>query len=231
MERLNIFRRSTNLLHPSIFAKADGEVLQSPHEIQDIPEDQYILRMMLRSPETDGQLVIPSCLDWLRDTILAVNSIQNGVFRKHPYAYVTVRCGKIRSITDDEWHVDGFSMRIPHVPEQNYIWSNCYPTEILNQQFVIPEDFDPMKHNIHHFFQDRANPANIATLKEKHIAFIDPYVVHRRPGNIPLDVHRCFFRISFVPIEIRDDSCTPNPLLPNRHYGTQDLRKTLIRYA
>ena len=57
-----------------------------------------------------------------------------------------MRSGLVTSITDDEWHVDGFSMRVPQVPEQNYIWSDVYPTEQLWQRFKIPQTFDPKRH-------------------------------------------------------------------------------------
>lgn len=226
---MNIFQRCNNLLDPSIFEKATGEILQAQHDNLVVPDDQYILRMLVKSPETEGKFWIPTELDWLGETIKQSSILQEHAFRPQPYVYVTVRSGIVRSVTDDEWHVDGFSMRVPHVPEQNYIWSDCYPTEVLDQQFVIPEDFDPLKHNIHTFFQDRADASNIKTLKEKHIAFIDPYIVHRRP-TVPVGTKRCFFRISFVPIEIEDDTCTPNPLMPKKVYNRTDIRKTLVRY-
>jgi len=225
---MDICRRSKNLLNPSLYKDVSGKLIQVMYPIE-VPDDQYILRMMIKSPKTGGKLIIPSELEWLKSTIETVDVLQGPMFRAHPFAYVTVRSGVVRSTTDDEWHVDGFSMRVPHYPEQNYIWSDCYPTEYLDQQFVIPEDFDPMKHNIHQYFEDNADPDKIRTMKEKHIAFIDPYVVHRRP-KVPEHTKRCFFRISFVPIEIEDDTCTRNPLMEPVHYGREDIRKTLTRY-
>lgn len=146
------------------------------------------------------------------------------------FVYITVRSGPVVSVTDDLWHVDGFSMRVPHPPEQNYIWSNCHGTEWLDQEFVLPSDFDPMRHNIHQYFQDRARPENIRVL-EPHVLYgIDPYVVHRRP-QVPAGVFRTFFRISFVPIEIEDDTCTVNPYLPReKPYARKDIRERLARY-
>jgi hypothetical protein len=226
---MNIFQRCDNQLNPSIFAIADREVMEARHEVN-APDNQYILRMLVRSPRTDNKLVIPPELKWLRSTIEATEVIQNSVFRFQPFCYVTVRCGEVKSVTDDEWHVDGFSMRIPHHPEQNYIWSDSYSTEVLDQQFIIPEDFDPLRHNLHQFFQDRADLSKVRQLKEKHIAFIDPYIVHRRRNNIPVGHVRKFFRISQVPIEIKDDGCTPNPLVPNVVYNSKDFRHSLIRY-
>ena len=226
---MDIFTRSAELLSLPMYDKAHQDILQISHPDVQVPaHEQYVLRMMIRSPETRG-FVIPTGLDWLRETILFAAQFQATMFRLHPYAYVTVRNGEVQSVTDDEWHVDGFSMRTPHRPEQNYIWSDCYSTEHLEQQFAIPGDFNPLKHNLHNYFQDHADVANIHTLKPKHQTIIDPYIVHRRPV-VPAGTKRCFFRISFVPIEIEDDTCTPNPLMPRRFYGRNDIRNTLVRY-
>lgn len=194
-----------------------------------MPKDQYILRMMIRGPG-HANFQIPPELEWIRPSVELVNRYQDKMFDYRPYVYVTVRSGIVSSTTDDVWHVDGFSTRVPHVPEQNYIWSDKHPTEVLDQTFSIPSSFDPLVHNIHQYFQDRAHPTCIHSLQEKHIALIDPYVVHRRPW-VRRMTSRCFFRISFLPIEIEDDTCTPNPLLPRRTYNRPDIRKTLVRYV
>jgi hypothetical protein len=227
---MNIVERSRRNLHPSLFKDAAREVIEIPHQPPAWPVDQYILRMMIRSPRTGGSYLVPTELQWLTKTIKLTDEIQRRNFPDQPFCYVTVRAGQVRSVTDDLWHVDGFSMRIPHGPEQNYIWSNCYSTEVLDQEFVIPDDFDPFKHNIHQFFQDRADLSKVRHLKEKHLALIDPYIVHRRRNTIPPGTFRVFFRISHVPIEIRDDACTPNPLLPPVVYGQKDFRHSLTRY-
>lgn len=226
---MNIYQRSTHLLALEHYSRANQEVVQISHrDVWPPAQEQYILRMMIRSPESNG-LVIPTELDWLRETIMCLSQLQEAVLRRQPYVYVTVRNGEVQSVTDDEWHVDGFSMRVPHYPEQNWIWSDCYPTEQLVQNFEIPEDFDPMQHNLHTYFQDHADTGNVRALKVAHLAAIDPYIVHRRP-QVPVGTKRCFFRISFVPIEIEDDTCTPNPLMPRRFYGRADIRNTLTRY-
>jgi len=191
---------------------------------------QMILRMMVRNPWSEG-FQIPKELEWLRTAIVACNTVQLTQEIYNPFVYVTVRHGVINTVTDDLWHVDGFSMRVPHNPEQNYIWTNRYPTELLDQEVTLPEDFDPLRHNIHQYFQDVADESNICTLRAEHIYGIDPYVIHRRPNNIPLGTERTFFRISFVPIEIEDDTCTVNPLIPReRPYGREDIRHRLERY-
>lgn len=191
-------------------------------------DEQYILRMMVKRPEESWK--IPTELDWLKETIFSCEKLQEKAGIPVNYVYVTVRHGIVKSVTDDAWHVDGFSMRTSHVPEQNYIWANNHPTEVLEQEVHLPPDFDPMKHNIHEFFQDVADAKNIRTLLAGVVAGIDPYVIHKRP-RVPEGTHRTFFRISFVPIEIEDDTCTINPLIPRpTPYGRDDIRKRLARY-
>lgn len=121
---------------------------------------QMILRMMVSSPETGFR--IPEELEWLCPALALTDQIQtqNGIQRQ--YVYVTVRSGYFNpnEFRDDVWHVDGFSMRKPHIPEQNYIWTDKCGTEVLDQKIDLPEDFDPFGHNIHQYFQDVAKPEN-----------------------------------------------------------------------
>lgn len=192
-------------------------------------EDQYILRMMLRAPWTNG-FQIPSQLDWLRGMIRLCDSFQIADDILNPFVYVTVRHGIVKSTTDDLWHVDGFSMRVPHIPEQNYILASNHGTEVLEQDVRIPSDFDPMKHNIHQYFQDVADEKNIKTLEDNTIYRIDPYVIHRRP-TVTAGIMRTFVRVSFIPIEIEDDTCMVNPLIPRpKPYNRSDIRNILQRY-
>lgn len=201
---------------------------------------QYILRMMLRSDKLP--LAIPEELQWLEPTILRLDAFQKSHGLLNPFVYATVRHGIVRSETDDAWHVDGFSMRVPHVPEQNYIYSSCFPTETLIANWDIPAGFDPLKHNIHTFFQDYeqggigpfVSPATtqrpaLKTLEPNVIYAIDPYCVHRRPA-FAAPVFRTFWRISFIPIEIEDDTCTQNPLSPPKVYGREDVRTMLTAW-
>lgn len=225
---MNLIQRGHQLLSPDNYAVADQNIASIPLHVQDVPKDQYVLRMMVRCPWSNG-LQLPPELEWVRPVIRITDYVQSGLQSYHPFLYVTVRSGIVRSVRDDEWHVDGFSMRIPHVPEQNYIWSDCHPTEVLNQQFVVPDDFDPMVHNLHQFIQDRAT-AEPKQLNPHRLYQIDPYIVHRRP-QVPPGTQRSFFRISYVPIEIEDDACQQNPLLPPKSYNRSvDVRESLIRY-
>lgn len=181
------------------------------------PEDsQYILRMIIREPNSDFK--VPEKLKWVTPIINEANNYQKSVVKiNHSFVYLTIRHGLVISEKDDEWHVDGFSMRINHIPEQNYIWSNIYPTEVVEKEFKIPENFNPLEHNIHSLFQkEDILPENIKTLEEKTIYCIDPYVFHRRP-IFTKSFLRTFIRVSFVPIEINDINNTQNPLIYRKY--------------
>lgn len=187
-------------------------------------DHQYILRMMVRSDVLP--LSIPSELSWLERRIRWLDVYQKRHRLFNPFIYVTVRHGLVSSQTDDEWHVDGFSMRFPHVPEQNYTCTHgAAGTWFLNKHWVLPESFDPHKHNIHRYFQQHAADGRISQAIEGIVYAIDPYCVHKRPPTAGR--YRTFWRISFVPIEIEDDTCMRNPLFPAKHYGREDIRKQL----
>lgn len=195
---------------------------------------QYILRMLIRKPH--GNFQIPTELEWLTPMLDRCAYYQQHYLKiKHPFCYITVRHGIVESTTDDEWHVDGFSTQITHLPEQNYVWSNMCHTEFITKQFKFPKDFNPLKHNIQLFFQDNITKSDLKYSTGSDIVCFDPYIVHRRP-QIPTHLQktmRTFIRISFTPIEIADDNNTPNPLLPIPKYnrdGIKDFRDKLLRY-
>lgn len=221
--------RAKNLLsHKNPFGFSAERCL-SPFRLDPPKDEQYILRMMVRAPWTKG-FQIPAELDWLRGMIHICDSLQISDAINNRFVYVTVRHGIVKSTTDDLWHVDGFSMRVPHIPEQNYIIANTNGTEVLEQQVQLPEDFDPMKHNIHQYFQDVANEQNVKTLEDNTIYRIDPYVIHRRP-SVTAGIMRTFVRVSFIPIEIEDDTCMVNPQIPRLNpYNRSDVRNVLQRY-
>jgi len=185
--------------------------------------------MLIKKPFTE--FLIPDNLKWCEPAINYANAYQkiNGI--KQPFCYLTVRSGIVDSSKDDEWHADGFSMNITHIPEQNYIWADCFPTEVVYDKFKIPNDFNPFKHNIHLFFQDSiGEDSKIKVLKPNTLYCLDPYVVHRRPP-ISQGTQRTFVRVSFTPIEIDDKNNTINPLLPT-FYSRDGVgyRNTLSRY-
>lgn len=198
----------------------------------DTPENrQYILRMLVREPF--GGFKVPDELLWLKPLIEAASNHQEQMGIRQPYCHITVRHGEVTSEKDDEWHVDGFSMNVTHLPEQNYAWVNRYPTEYLERSFDIPGDFDPQKHNIHLLLQDLlGGDENVKTFDEETAYCFDPYVLHRRP-QVPTGIERTFVRVSFCPMEIEDVNNTQNPLLP-RDYdrdGVEEFRNQLERYS
>lgn len=175
---------------------------------------QYVLRMAIRV--AGGEYLIPSELEWIRPMLAEALAHQVAIGAVHPFCYVTIRHGIVDSITDDEWHVDGFSTKVAHVPEQNYIWCSHSGTEYASIEAEVPADFDPLKHNINHFLADLVEENRIEACKAQTIYCMDPYHLHRRPADLA-GHQRTFIRISFVPIEIDDVHNTQNPLLP-RHY-------------
>jgi hypothetical protein len=183
---------------------------------------------MVKSPTS--QFLVPEELAWLQYPLDLSLEQQRLAEIPVKFVYVTVRHGLVKSVTDDAWHVDGFSMRVPHTPEQNYAWSSNHPTQFLNQRIHIPDDFDPLSHNIHTYFQDTADDTNLVEGTAGMLFGFDPYVIHRRP-SVPPGTFRTFFRISFVPIEIEDDTCAINPLMGrSQPYGRRDIREMLVPY-
>lgn len=193
-------------------------------------DDQYILRMIVKVPHEEFK--IPQELEWAKQMILDAASNQESMGIRHPFCYVTVRHGIVRTENDDKWHTDGFSTAISHLPEQNYIISNCYPTEYVEKAFYFPEDFNPDIHNVHLFFNDYIKESDIKLAEPNTMYLLDPYIVHRRSNEIPDNTMRTFVRISFTPIEIMDDNNTPNPLLPMRKYNRDGviIRNKLQKY-
>ncbi len=193
------------------------------------PVDQYVLRMLVKKPNTDFR--ITPKLEWTIPLFFAALKSQEEIEIRQPFVYITVRSGEVTSITDDEWHVDGFSTRVSHIPEQNYSWVDHTGSEYIEEAIEIPEDFNPRKHNIHWFFQDwiKVNNVTVKRVTPKHLTGMDPYIVHRRPQIVG---SRTFVRISFTPIEIEDVNNTPNPLLKTSYTrdGVKDFRNSLTRY-
>lgn len=191
-------------------------------------ENQYILRMCV---STDGiNFLIPNEMNWLKPLFIEALTHQKNVINvEKNFCYITVRHGVVKSVTDDEWHVDGFSTKISHVPEQNYIWTNSIPTEYTNVSVKFPDDFDPLKHNVNHFLEQNITD-EIKQCKENVLYCMDPYIIHRRP-TVSTGTVRTFVRISFVPIMIDDINNTQNPkLLQNYKNDGIKYRNNLKKY-
>lgn len=189
---------------------------------------QKVLRMLIKRYD---DIRVPEELQWCNSLIQAAIFEQSKLGIRHPFCYLTIRHGLTEYKKDDEWHVDGFSLKYSHLPEQNYIWTNKYPTQVITQPFNIPQDFDARVHNIHEYFQDNVDENLIETLKPNVMYCMDPYNIHRRDPSAR-GKHRTFVRISFTPIEIDDVNNTKNPTLPTFYTrdGIKDFRQHLIRY-
>lgn len=224
--------RAFNAINLAQFSKENHLDVVGPHKINCPHDSQYILRMLVKRAYTD--FLLPDELHWIKTLLDEVYKYQTEVLNVHHlYCYITVRHGNVITKTDDQWHVDGFSTKITHIPEQNYIISNAYPTEYVERSFNFPNDFDPMKHNVHQFFEDHIVSEDVKLAQPNTIYCIDPYVAHRRPSDIPDDFLRTFVRISFTPIEIMDDNNTENPLLKVEKYNRDgvQIRNKLIKYV
>lgn len=192
---------------------------------------QYILRMMIKEPHQEFK--IPEELEWCREMVEKCNNIQIENNIRHSYCYISVRHGKVDTKTDSEWHTDGYSEVLTHIPEQNYIITSNEPTEYVEMPIDFPEDFDALKHNIVSFINkeiEKKNP-EIKKAKENTMYVFDPYVIHRRPLSAK-NKKRTFVRITFVPIEICDDACFDNPLMEKRIYNrnANTTRNKLTNY-
>lgn len=171
-------------------------------------EDVRILRMQI-DPSN-----LPSVVKWARPIVAAALHYQLCIVGvKHPFCYITIRHGEHFSETDDEWHVDGFSTQISHLPEQNYVWSNVDCTEFpASFRVRVPYTFNPNVHNLQTLIQRQIRKdAPVVSGVPCVIYCMDPYVVHRKP-RLPVFHRRSFVRVSFTPIIINDKNNTPNPL-------------------
>lgn len=226
----NVKNRSKRILNLKQYNKKNKPENTGFIDIPVPKERHYVLRMLIKTAFSDFK--IPESLEWCRPIIEKAYNRQKELNIHQPYCYLTIRSGLVNSQTDDEWHVDGFSLNVTHIPEQNYIWTDKKPTEYIVKKFKFPKDFNHKKHNIHQFFQDRIKDTKIHTCKEKNLYCMDPYIVHKRPDETN-NINRCFIRVSFTPIEIDDINNTINPLLKT-HYtrdSVKSFRNKLERYG
>jgi hypothetical protein len=207
--------RGLKILNLDQYQYINEEELVGKFDMEEPEEEVYVLRMLIQSPTKGFQL--PEELNWCLPIITASIEYQTWLGIRHPFMYLTIRKGICKSIKDDEWHVDGFSMKYPHIPEQNYIYASDYPTQVVRDFRVkFPQEFDPLNHNIHSYLSKFINPTDITNLKSHHLYCMDPYVIHRRPPTSKGKI-RTFIRVSFTPLEINDINNTINPLIPTNY--------------
>lgn len=191
--------------------------LACPHDTQ------AVLCMLIRY--RDNELQLPEELEWVRPLIEATDKVMADNGLTMPFTYVTIRHNFETDHTDEDWHVDGFSMRVSHIPEQNFLWSNTGGTLFTGSKVLVAANFNPMKHNINTSVSFIKHSADVSAAPNGVYSF-DPYVFHRAPPYT--GGGRTFVRVSYVPIEIDDVNNTPNPLLLRvvSHNGVA-FRKTL----
>ena len=192
----------------------------------------YILRMLVRAKY--GTMKIPRGLWWLNSTINRLADFDaNYTGIGASWCYVTIRHGIPRSVTDDEWHFDGSSFRVEIIPERNYVSVNHTPTEYKVGRLNIPDDFDPLKHNLFRFAAAQLIDAPTLTTQPNQWYLLNPFCLHRRPPVVP-PVSRTFIRICFTDIEGRDINNTPNSRLSTPAFGrdpVKSFRDKLTDYA
>ena len=192
-----------------------------------LPKEPLQILRMLVSVDCGQSVYLPETLEWVRPVLKTGLTRQNKLQLAHPFIYVTVRHGLVSSDSDDEWHVDGFSMRVPHRPEQNYVWVSNNGTEFWDHSLHIPFGFTPLTHNINKLFQNQIaqsfSPRGPGYIDSQAVYLFDPYIIHRRPPNTQ-GIKRTFVRVSFVPIPIADVNNTQNEFLPTPRMWLKDGR-------
>lgn len=222
-----IYTRAHDIFNQAAYNQASYPVFMGQRDITFPEQEIYLLRFLIKMPGSD--YLIPQKLAFIQDVIAEVAQYQQHNFPNYEerFVYLTVRSGPLKSVNEDEFHADGFQgISIPrHIPEQNYIWADCYPTVFAAQPYNV-EDLNPEIHNFHSYFNACTDPAHTYRAEERGLYIIDPYHVHARP-TIPAGIQRSFFRLCFSPVEIRDDTNTPNPHLQRGPYNRDDIRNRL----
>lgn len=214
---VNIFDRAKQLTSVDMYKHADPEpfILKNYYDLEFPSLSQYVLRMLVKTPMSEIQ--IPRQLRWVQNYVQYCQDAHDEMFPKHCFTYLTVRHGTPIMGTDDQWHVDGFSMKFPHLPEQNFFWCDHTPPEFALSNFSIPSSFDPLKDNIHSFFgKELQKDVPIYQPPAGAISIFDPYLVHRK---IKQPRRRSMIRITFVPILIEDDDNSVNSLIPVQKFN------------
>jgi hypothetical protein len=212
------------------WATLDAPVELESDEIPNVPDDQMILRMLLRPKY--GEFHIPENLSWMRDRIHGLARMDRAITGiSNSWCYITVRSG-MPFPTTDEWHFDGGSLRVELIPERNYIWCSKFGVQYKLGSVEYPDDFDPVKHNLFTYASKQVEEEPVHTAKEKTWYLLSPFCLHRRdPASN--GHHRTFIRVSFIDIEVRDVRCTPNPLFPTEAYNRDPVasfRDRLVDY-
>ena len=185
-------------------------------------EDQMVLRMLV-SPKYQNTFFIPKGLEWIEDEIKEIYELDTSITGIHnKWCYVTIRHG-INHEPDNSWHFDGGSLRTELIPERDYVYVNKFGFEFKEGTIVFPKDFDPVKHNMSSAALNNIKDERTVIAKVNTWYLLSPFVFHRASpkGN---GEYRTFIRITFTDIEIRDQTCTQNPLLYTEAYGRDSVK-------
>lgn len=195
--------------------------------VDDTP--QSCLRMPIQY--RGGDILLPKEYEWVRPMVESARAILSLRRLRYNFTYLTVRKYVDVGQTAEEPHFDGFSMRVSHIPEQNFVWSETKGTEYFVGRYYLPEGFHPMLHNINKCIcLPEDEDGGWWEAKPSELIQFDPYVLHKAP--VSDNKNRVFVRVSFVPIEIDDVNNTQNPLLPRTYTvdGVKSFRNTLLGY-
>ena len=122
-----IINRCLKALNLAQFNKLNAPLEVGELQLTPPIERQYVLRCLVKQPFKD--FAIPDFLEWCRPMIEMAVENQTKLGLIQPFCYVTVRHGAVDSVSDDEWHVDGFSMNITHLPD----WCFAIITALASQ--------------------------------------------------------------------------------------------------
>jgi hypothetical protein len=225
-----VYQRAERIFTQSGYMYPAPPLFLGSREIVFPLESIYVLRLLIKAPGT--KFLLPGRLGFLEAEIRSCAAYQKRYFPRFAerFVYLTVRSGPVKSLHDDELHVDGFQgISVPrHIPEQNYLWCSNAPT-VFSMQAYFVEHLDPGKHNIHTLFQCVTDASALYAGVEKGLYVIDPCHVHARPKARDGD-RRSMFRLCFSPVEIMDDTCMVNKYLPRGPYNREDIRNRLVAF-
>lgn len=203
-----------------------------PMESPPLPpeNEQWVLRMLVRPKY--GDWIIPPALKYLEPQIKALalfDEQTTGI--SNSWCYVTVRHGPPTCQNDDEWHLDGASLRVELISERNYVWYNHTAMQYKTGSVNFPVDFDANKHHLFTHIAKELEDRPIYHAPPDTWWRLSPRCLHRRNPEVP-NISRTFYRISFIDIEVRDEAATQNPLLRTEAWGrnpVQSFRNQLTR--
>ncbi len=225
-----VYSRAQEMFSQEYYSYPAPPLFLGATDLQPPEEPLYVLRLLIKQP--DSQFIISEKLLFAKDLIASCAAYQKQHFPDYEnrFVYLTVRSGEVRTSRDDEFHVDGFQgLSVPrHIPEQNYLWASAYPTIFSLQPYFV-ERLHPMQHNVHAFFDQHTDRSNLYKGVDNGLYIIDPYHVHARQ-TLPAGVRRTVLRLTFSPVEIRDDTNMVNKWLPRGPYNRDDIRNALVSY-